>query len=57
MVTRNDAGLGVFNGDIGITLKPAAKGAPGAYLAWNDGEGPCAQWLRAGWRTSRRPSP
>uniref|UniRef100_C5CL22 RecBCD enzyme subunit RecD n=1 Tax=Variovorax paradoxus (strain S110) TaxID=543728 RepID=C5CL22_VARPS len=28
IVTRNDAGLGVFNGDIGITLKPAAKGAP-----------------------------
>lgn len=28
IVTRNDAGLGVFNGDIGITLKPAVKGAP-----------------------------
>ncbi|SDC45347.1 DNA helicase/exodeoxyribonuclease V, alpha subunit [Variovorax sp. CF079] len=28
IVTRNDAGLGVFNGDIGITLKPPARGAP-----------------------------
>ena len=28
LVTRNDAGLGVFNGDIGITLKPPARGAP-----------------------------
>ncbi|CAN7565319.1 exodeoxyribonuclease V subunit alpha [Variovorax sp. LjRoot178] len=28
IVTRNDAGLGVFNGDIGITLRPPAKGAP-----------------------------
>ncbi len=28
LVTRNDAGLGVFNGDIGITLKPPGRGAP-----------------------------
>lgn len=28
LVTRNDAGLGVFNGDIGITLEPALRGAP-----------------------------
>jgi len=28
MVTRNDPGLGVFNGDIGITLRPATPGAP-----------------------------
>ena len=28
LVTRNDAGLGVFNSDIGITLKPPARGAP-----------------------------
>ena len=28
LVTRNDAGLGVFNGDIGITLKPPTRGAP-----------------------------
>ena len=28
LVTRNDAGLGVFNGDIGITLKPPTKGSP-----------------------------
>jgi len=27
IVTRNDAGLGVFNGDIGVTLRPPAKGA------------------------------
>jgi exodeoxyribonuclease V alpha subunit len=27
IVTRNDAGLGVFNGDIGIVLKPPARGA------------------------------
>lgn len=28
IVTRNDAGLGVFNGDIGIALRPPARGAP-----------------------------
>ena len=28
LVTRNDPGLGVFNGDIGITLRPANPGAP-----------------------------
>ena len=28
LVTRNDAGLGVFNGDIGITLKPPTRGDP-----------------------------
>ena len=28
MVTRNDPGLGVFNGDIGIVLRPATPGAP-----------------------------
>ena len=28
LVTRNDAGLGVFNGDIGITLKPPTRGSP-----------------------------
>ena len=28
MVTRNDAAVGVFNGDIGITLTPAMAGAP-----------------------------
>jgi len=28
MVTRNDPGLGVFNGDVGITLRPLAPGAP-----------------------------
>jgi len=28
MVTRNDPGVGVFNGDIGIVLKPLAAGAP-----------------------------
>ncbi|MDP1648299.1 MAG: exodeoxyribonuclease V subunit alpha [Rubrivivax sp.] len=28
MVTRNDPGLGVFNGDIGITLRPATPGSP-----------------------------
>ncbi|HSQ72978.1 MAG TPA: exodeoxyribonuclease V subunit alpha, partial [Rubrivivax sp.] len=28
MVTRNDPGLGVFNGDIGIALRPLAPGAP-----------------------------
>ena len=28
MVTRNDAGVGVFNGDIGIALPPATPGAP-----------------------------
>lgn len=28
MVTRNDAAVGVFNGDIGITLPPATPGAP-----------------------------
>ncbi|MGQ3002522.1 MAG: exodeoxyribonuclease V subunit alpha [Hydrogenophaga sp.] len=28
IVTRNDAGLGVFNGDIGITLKPEGRGGP-----------------------------
>lgn len=27
LVTRNDPGLGVFNGDIGIALKPAIRGA------------------------------
>ena len=28
MVTRNDHGVGVFNGDIGIVLKPFTPGAP-----------------------------
>ena len=28
MVTRNDPGVGVFNGDIGIVLKPCDVGAP-----------------------------
>ncbi len=28
MVTRNDPGLGVLNGDIGITLRPATPGFP-----------------------------
>jgi len=28
MVTRNDPGLGIFNGDIGVALHPAAAGAP-----------------------------
>ncbi|HSM21220.1 MAG TPA: exodeoxyribonuclease V subunit alpha [Rubrivivax sp.] len=28
MVTRNDPGLGVFNGDTGVTLLPATPGAP-----------------------------
>jgi exodeoxyribonuclease V alpha subunit len=28
MVTRNDPGLGLYNGDIGITLRPASPGAP-----------------------------
>lgn len=28
LVTRNDPGLGVLNGDIGIALRPAAQGAP-----------------------------
>ena len=37
MVTRNDAALGVFNGDIGITLRP--PGVPGA-------QGAAAQPLR-----------
>ena len=35
MVTRNDAGLGVFNGDIGIVMRPfagAASGEGGANL-------------------------
>ena len=28
MITRNDPTLGVFNGDIGMTLRPATRGAP-----------------------------
>ena len=28
LVTRNNAGLGIFNGDIGITLRPPTRGAP-----------------------------
>lgn len=28
LVTRNDPGLGVFNGDIGIAMRPAVRGAP-----------------------------
>lgn len=35
MVTRNDAGIGVFNGDIGIVLRPMNAGATGASpRAW-----------------------
>ena len=30
MVTRNNPGVGVFNGDIGIVLRAAAPGGPGA---------------------------
>ena len=47
MVTRNDAALGVFNGDIGIVLAPPGGGSLRAYfldgsvlrsvsLAWRD---------------------
>lgn len=32
MVTRNDPGIGVFNGDIGIALRPLSTSAPGAPL-------------------------
>lgn len=32
MVTRNDTGLGVFNGDIGIVLKPFGEGALRAFF-------------------------
>ena len=32
MVTRNDPGIGVFNGDIGIALRPLCARAPGAPL-------------------------
>ena len=32
MVTRNDPGLGVFNGDIGIVLRPRSAGSP--LRAW-----------------------
>ncbi len=37
MVTRNDAGLGVFNGDIGITL-PASTAHAGLRVYFLDGE-------------------
>lgn len=37
MVTRNDAGLGVFNGDIGITL-PASQAGSGLRVYFLDGE-------------------
>jgi exodeoxyribonuclease V alpha subunit len=37
IVTRNDAGLGVFNGDIGITL-PAAPGSAALRVWFVDGE-------------------
>ncbi len=33
MVTRNNPGAGVFNGDIGIVLRAAAAGGPGAARA------------------------
>lgn len=32
MVTRNDAALGVFNGDVGVVLKPASGAALRAYF-------------------------
>ena len=32
MVTRNDPGIGVFNGDIGIALRPVTTSAPDAPL-------------------------
>jgi exodeoxyribonuclease V alpha subunit len=38
MVTRNDPGLGVFNGDIGIALRPAAADAP-LRAHFRDGSG------------------
>jgi exodeoxyribonuclease V alpha subunit len=38
MVTRNDPGLGVFNGDTGITLRPATPGAP-LRIYFRDGPG------------------
>ena len=38
MVTRNDPGLGVFNGDVGVTLRPAAPGAP-LRVYFQDGGG------------------
>lgn len=38
MVTRNDPALGVFNGDIGITLRPATPGAP-LRVYFRDGTG------------------
>lgn len=44
MVTRNDAAAGVFNGDIGLVLPPAAPGAP-ARVAF--AEGGSARWVSA----------
>jgi exodeoxyribonuclease V alpha subunit len=38
MVTRNDPSLGVFNGDTGITLRPATPGAP-LRIYFRDGPG------------------
>jgi len=38
MVTRNDPALGVFNGDTGITLRPASPGAP-LRVYFRDGTG------------------
>lgn len=51
MVTRNDSALGVFNGDIGITL-PSPDG-PGVFSGWR----PKVQRRRRGWRTSKPPLP
>jgi exodeoxyribonuclease V alpha subunit len=37
MVTRNDAALGIFNGDIGVVLRPPGGGELRAYFAAGDG--------------------
>ena len=56
MVTRNDAGLGVFNGDIGIALRPARRRGAPLRAFFPDGDRASFGRASAGWRMSRPPS-
>ena len=57
IVTENDYGLGLFNGDTGVGDR-SREGTRGAALGWRSGGAPA--WSRSAppaWAPSRPPSP
>lgn len=64
LMTRNDYGLGLMNGDIGIALKLPERDGPDAgkpllrvAFPRNDGRGGCASYCRAGSMMSKPSMP